>query len=577
MADSAGDDIDSRTASVGIQRTRSNHLSANGSIDNQSNLPPRKRQRPNKRERARRNNFDLTSDFVPRGATFSGQLEVDPVETGLDVDNDADNTPQNANPNAGSTAPAINWNKASKKAVRTTLGKRSASSTSSAQPTPQSQSTSQARTSKDSKSKKFKAVNDAYWRVSNDSENEKDSAGTESDSDGAISLDSENDDSILLNIGTEPQAQKVVNNPEASVTIAMDQDTEDDIKIFSSLDSTESNMPKSTQNSPPQVPFSSKYSTPPTILRDLDDEDYSDQVKFMYWDRDPKNCYGDLPVGCKCTHCQAWGEHESLFCPLWRRCDRCRERGHNHEECKSSLQSIEGEVPCDICGCPWHVETRCDHYLMGFSQTLAKEDHFKIALQCARCYSFKHILGDCPYLTDKERYEAPLPSLRGVDPARIENLISNGDSRRDPRLPHYLSSGTYCPTGGRVVDPTNGKGGIVHGARGDSGFGGDGNSSGPSRKKKPSFHGRGGAKNVSQQILTPVPQGPASTRSTSTVPIVSKPRANGAGAGAWRGGKGETGAGGGRGRISGRGSSRGGRGARGGRGRGRGGRGGRGG
>ncbi|CAI7660398.1 unnamed protein product [Penicillium pancosmium] len=310
MSDS-GDEADSRTASVGAQRGRKNTASRS-SHDTKSR--PTKRQRRNEPAA-----FRALEDFVPRGASFSEKpLEVDPDETSSsgsgsssdsESEGDSDHSeasskpaPATANPHAGSTAPAVSWNQGRKNAVRTTLGKRKA------QPEP------------DATSAQFKAVNGTYWRSRSDSassagsiaakkdegQSNEDSTSEEgeinsaSDSDDSQSLDSEADDSILLNIGTKHEQAADEYDPESldlsqgltnghinGATGGKGADSVLDIKP-SAAESKEEAFQQ----------FSRKYPTAPVTLVDLDKRDLEKQAMFLYWDRDIHTLDLQLPVGC---------------------------------------------------------------------------------------------------------------------------------------------------------------------------------------------------------------------------------------------------------------------------------------
>lgn len=317
MSDS-GDEADSRTASFGAQRARKNTPSSRAQSGDDSR-PTKKRRRNRSRTAS-----DL-SDFVPKGASFSAAaLEVDPDDTsssGSDSDSgsdksDAQDVPPPANPHAGSTAPAISWNQGRKTAVRTTLGKRKAGSQTPSQsiPQPQPEAQPQPQTSggteesavNGSSAKQFKAVNGTYWRSRSASVSSEDEDGSEegevnsgSDSDDS-ELDSEADDSLMLNIGTKG-------------------DGTDDYDPESLLMENGTNG-KSNENTAVQTEskeeafrrFSEKYPTAPVSLMDLQQDDMDIQAKFVYWDRDVNAIDLQLPVGC--IECLRQG-HMAEVCP----------------------------------------------------------------------------------------------------------------------------------------------------------------------------------------------------------------------------------------------------------------------
>ncbi|KAJ6083906.1 hypothetical protein N7486_010706 [Penicillium sp. IBT 16267x] len=446
MSDS-GDEADSRTASVGIQRPRTKNSSNHGSGDNDS--------RPKKRQRRNRSRASDVSDILPRGASFSlNPLEVDPDETsssgssagsGTDSDNsDSPEKPAPVNPHAGSTAPAISWNQGRKAPVRTTLGKRKASG--EVQPKPQATGP---------KSEQFSAVN-AFWtphddspspelsgedtgvigdQVSEDesggsSELEEGEVGSRSDSD-AVSLDSEADDSILLNIGSKAEDTADEYSREEAITNGQTNGHVDGASEEGALP-----LPGSSESKEETFErYAKKYPTPPATLVDLERGDMEIQAQFIYWDQDINDIDLQLPVGCteclqyghqaevcptkECSHCQAWNQHISALCPSWRRCQRCRERGHTDKECPSALKSSASEVPCDFCGSSDHTESFCDdRWKLPLRETTSTE--VRVSISCANCMSKSHLIGDCPSL--HRPYNTSSFSLKGIDPDLIINL-----------------------------------------------------------------------------------------------------------------------------------------------------------
>ncbi|KAJ6126806.1 hypothetical protein N7523_002418 [Penicillium sp. IBT 18751x] len=489
MADTSGDEADSRTATVGLQRSRASKLSARNSQDGDS--------RPTKKQRRSRSRGQDVTDFLPRGASFSETpLEVDPDDTSSsgsssDAGHDSDGSeapePTAANPHAGSTAPAISWNQGKKAAVRTTLGKRKA---------PPSNGTSN----------QFNAVNDTYWRtrsasvssgVSNtqeptadkdkadaSSELEEGEVDSKSESDGSISSNSEADDSILLNLGA-----KNANDATPAETLLAD-----GVQPNGVTNGETNGIAKRVDASGPAESkeeafqrFSRKYPTAPTALVDLSREDFEEQAKYVHWALDINEIDLQLPIVCiecqglghlaevcptkECVHCGVWNKHTSPSCSTWQRCPRCRERGHGEDQCSSPLKGSTTEVPCDLCGSQNHVEVDCS---AAWKSTLQEPTAtgVTVSLSCARCISSSHLIGDCPSNRN------PLPNssftLSGVDPSTITNLNTGpstkpisakpppptraprSKNRRGPKLRDPSSdsdNGAFPPRGGRRPPP----------------------------------------------------------------------------------------------------------------------------
>lgn len=314
MADTSGDEADSRTAAVGLQRSRANNSSARNSQDGDS--------RPTKKQRRSRSRGQDVTDFLPRGASFSETpLEVDPDDTSSSGsssdsghDSDGSDAPKStaANPHAGSTAPAISWNQGKKAAVRTTLGKRKAH--------PTNGSTNQ-----------FNAVNDTYWRTRSasvssgasdtqentankdkaeeTSELEEGEVDSKSESDGSISSNSEADDSILLNIGA-----KNANDATPAEALLADGAHPNGVangQLNGSTKGTDTSGPAESKEDAFQR-FSRKYPTAPIALVDLSQEDFEEQAKYVHWALDINEIDLQLPV--MCIECQGAG-HLAEVCP----------------------------------------------------------------------------------------------------------------------------------------------------------------------------------------------------------------------------------------------------------------------
>ncbi|KAJ5769978.1 uncharacterized protein N7511_002029 [Penicillium nucicola] len=435
------EEADSRTASVGAQRAKNPRSTRSASRDS---TRPAKRQRQYKSQDAPDH-----ADFVPRGGAFTATpLETDSDATSSSGSSDSDsdsasNANDAANPHAGSTAPAISWNQAKKKAIRTTLGgKRSP---------PIENSTEN--------SEKFNAVNDKYWRSRSDSAS---SAGSEararkqprtqedleegeidskSESDDSDSLDSEADDSILLNIGSKEDGLEGEDYdperlmPENGIQSATAPSNSSGIELTSGSQSKEDAFRR----------FALKYPSAPTSLVDLNKKDLETQSLYVYFDRNIHDLDLKLPVSCvecqteghmadicptkECSHCGAWNKHASVVCPTWRRCQKCRERGHDEPQCISKLRSHASEVPCDMCGHE-HLESECD-FLWKFPSRDLHSNQVSVSISCANCSSPKHLVGDCPdpYL----QLGTSSFTTKGLDPDMITNLNTADGPRRTGR------------------------------------------------------------------------------------------------------------------------------------------------
>ncbi|KAJ5814813.1 hypothetical protein N7474_006590 [Penicillium riverlandense] len=474
MPDLSDEDADSRTAAVGVQRSRSNPQSAvssrHGSDDS---LRPSKKRRRNGREGDRE-----VADFVPRGAAFSANsLAVDPDSTSSsgsssdssdDDDGDSD-APAPANPHAGNTAPAISWNQGRKSAVRTTLGKR----------------TAQPGNDKSASADQFNTVNGAYWgtRSASVSSAEKDTEmkdqpqkngeledgeiDPDSDSADSVSSDPEADDSIMLNTEPLDSADGATDSLQPLVLGRGHPNGKPSAPALG-IESTHA-APRSKEEAFQLL--SRKYPTVPTTLMDLDKADLELHAKYLFFDRDIHDIDLNLPITCieclreghlaevcptkevgiscphmrksniltsdKCVHCGVWNQHQSTSCPTWRRCQRCRERGHDENQCSSALKSSAAEVPCDLCGSSAHLEQQCD-YLWKYPSLDLSSNAVSVSLSCAHCASSKHLIGDCPSLS--RPITTSSFTLAGIDPNSITNLNSHPVPRSGPvgRVPRGM-------------------------------------------------------------------------------------------------------------------------------------------
>ncbi|KAH1440382.1 hypothetical protein KXW28_004591 [Aspergillus fumigatus] len=402
MTGSSDNENDSRTASVGVQRSRLNDL-ADSSRPNSSDP------NPNPRKRQRRNGKSAVPDvrdFVPQGATFTAaSLEVDPdsasssgSDSSDDDDSDSKSTTSDAEKqNTARTnpqAPAINWNKTSKSGIRTSLSRRADSTGENKQASFQ-----------------FKAVNDKFWRsrsasVSSDGgdqdvtlvENEGDMEEGEldeetsaessdmdqsGDSDDSVSLDSEADDSILLNIGDQNDQTDGLSAEVKPVSVnglaASDRST---------ISKEESHRL-----------FSQKYSVTPTILADLDRNDMEIQASaYIVAPGTSTKAYSARPGG--------------------------------------DVNDVENAVMMKN-NAPRFSKAPHPRYLVISVDHLATWN--SISISCSHCTSNRHLVGDCPSLS------RPMVSssftLRGIDPHMVTNINSVISGRQGGPAPRRGQSG----------------------------------------------------------------------------------------------------------------------------------------
>lgn len=191
----------------------------------------------------------------------------------------------------------------------------------------------------------------------------------------------------------------------------------------------------------PEVSFviDSKPSTSQTSLRDLSPVQLEQQIKYAFWQypRDEidlsrlarcLHCQtdGHIDEVCpskRCLHCGAYAEHNSILCPIVKKCQRCREPGHSN--CQGMKNTT---VPCDICTLSGHAEDSCPiKYYTRY--TLPATETLELWITCCACASKSHLVGDCPEVLPSK---APRWSLRSLDPAKVINLsIQSGIEQRE--------------------------------------------------------------------------------------------------------------------------------------------------
>ncbi|KAL1966709.1 hypothetical protein VTN77DRAFT_3906 [Rasamsonia byssochlamydoides] len=460
MSNSSGDENDSRTASVGLQRPHSNGSSG---ASRQSSRD----QRIGKKQARRKGRVGHTDvrDFVPQGGTFSAAaLEVDPdsAESADSADtasssgssssdsedesgSEQEKSSESQKP-LGSVPVAINWNKGSRSTIRTSLtGKTS-------------------RPGGNASTTAFESVNGKYWRSRSASVSSEESQGhTQADgradgdraradqkpyfvddSDGSETGEvSEGGDSIMLNLGGNDEAglDRAGDEPPAeSEPFRIDTQpdpgfvTANGSADHSALETDGMEKPSRSKEDAFRI-LSEKYSTPPSILADLNVKDLEIQARHFFYNRSIHDIDLKQPIACteclqeghlaivcptkECEHCGAWDLHESNFCPSWRRCQKCRERGHDANSCNSALKGSAAEVPCDYCGADTHLEDECD-IMWKFPRHPPFPGPIVVSISCSYCTSQHHLMGDCPSLPGPTRSSSW--TLKGYDPAMITNL-----------------------------------------------------------------------------------------------------------------------------------------------------------
>ncbi|KAK3639818.1 hypothetical protein LTR56_012198 [Elasticomyces elasticus] len=147
---------------------------------------------------------------------------------------------------------------------------------------------------------------------------------------------------------------------------------------------------------------------------DLDEQDQRLQAKyFMLTDPDAYclclSCgdAGHEESSCPanaCAHCGRTGAHFAAACPTYRKCGKCRQRGHDAAHCtRRAVQGGGQDDPCDVCAHTGHVEEECADLWRTIGTVDAQRQVTRIAAPgmrkaCYNCGSNKHWGDNCDTL-----------------------------------------------------------------------------------------------------------------------------------------------------------------------------------
>ncbi|KAI5286419.1 hypothetical protein KEM54_006802 [Ascosphaera aggregata] len=262
------------------------------------------------------------------------------------------------------------------------------------------------------------------------------------ESDASFNDDDDDEPSdIILNFsGDEAQDSRLEELHNARKTPSFRSSTPDGVQVVAPLQDISSITTDSLIRREAAIrKLRAKYPIDPTTLADLTRQDLEKQAKYLFYHLNINDIDLSLPIKCIdcfeeghlseicpnkiCHHCEAWEAHDSRFCPLIRRCQHCRGRGHNREGCTASRRSCH-DVPCDLCGSALHFETECETlWRSAMRPTSVPPARIKLSISCAYCANTGHLFGDCPEYISSGAATDGLPwSLKGIDPATIINL-----------------------------------------------------------------------------------------------------------------------------------------------------------
>lgn len=143
--------------------------------------------------------------------------------------------------------------------------------------------------------------------------------------------------------------------------------------------------------SPAELQFQLRYFHTTKALKDLD---LDGLARCLVCARE-----GHLAETCDrlvCTVCGERNQHFVQHCPQHKRCQRCREIGHQSSNCHHKLAATRSEITCDWCGRIGHVEEECE--LLWRTSGRPWESEFAIrtsGLGCYECGGSGHLGNDC--------------------------------------------------------------------------------------------------------------------------------------------------------------------------------------
>ena len=131
------------------------------------------------------------------------------------------------------------------------------------------------------------------------------------------SLDSEADDSILLNINSRGQTQHASQKQNGGQSLPDDEYDPESLPVPQSIANGHTfdgarDAASSTSKEEAFRHFAQKYPTNPETLADLNREDMESQAKYIFYDREINDINLQLPVTC--TECMREG-HLAEVCP----------------------------------------------------------------------------------------------------------------------------------------------------------------------------------------------------------------------------------------------------------------------
>ncbi|CZS90411.1 uncharacterized protein RAG0_01505 [Rhynchosporium agropyri] len=97
-----------------------------------------------------------------------------------------------------------------------------------------------------------------------------------------------------------------------------------------------------------------------------------------------------------CKICGSTGVHSEAMCPHKQRCQKCRDRGHQAQDCKEKLSLPISDMSCDICRSSDHLEMACHYVWRSFApkpEEILTVPEMKVF--CYTCGSSGHFGPEC--------------------------------------------------------------------------------------------------------------------------------------------------------------------------------------
>lgn len=149
-------------------------------------------------------------------------------------------------------------------------------------------------------------------------------------------------------------------------------------------------------------------------LAELSDEDLNAQLRYFHVTRTINEVDQSTPVRClvcaseghmadiceqlTCNVCGVFNHHITQKCPSTAKCSKCREMGHDKENCPYKLKHMaQNEIVCDLCQRNGHIEENCElQWRTSGRPWQSSATGRNVRLSCYECGQAGHLGNDCP-------------------------------------------------------------------------------------------------------------------------------------------------------------------------------------